>query len=186
MDEGHAEASGGSRPQVAGCRSCGRPAKWESITDHLGELWLAVCGCGRLDLFLPDYPQFDTDDPLGVYLNGPGRHILPATPPWIRLFQRSVEEPICANWRYLPDPCVACAASVIFGTQAWPHPGVNGRYLLCLNCGQVTVNYTNIWQNRSETTSGAEWAPPCPAVQRLRGCVYRLQRPPAADTEANE
>jgi hypothetical protein len=40
----------------------------------------------------------------------------------------------------------------------------------------VTVNSTNLWQNISETTTGVEWAPPCPAVQRLRDCVYRLQR----------
>ena len=97
----------------------------------------------------------------------------------VRLFQRSIEEPIRTSWRHLPDPCVTCAASVIFGTQSWPRPGVNGRYLLCLNCGRVTVNYTDIWRNRSEATTGSSWTPACPSVLRLRDAVYRHFVPPS-------
>lgn len=181
MGESHDQEVESSGTVAAGCRSCGRPPKWESLVDYLGERWLAVCDCGRLDVFLPDNPGVDADDPVRVFLAGPDRHILPATPPWVRLFLSSVQEPYWTGWRYLPDPCVSCGAVVIFGTQGWPRPGVNGRYLVCLNCGQVTVNYTTLWNGHSETTSGTDWTPACPAVQRLHDCIYRAQPLPVTD-----
>jgi hypothetical protein len=170
-------------PAVAGCRTCGRPPKWESIVDYLGERWLGVCVCGRLDVFLPDYPHIDCDDPLQVYLAGPGRTILPATPPWLRLFMNSLEEPHNTSWKYLPGYCDRCGSSVSFGTQAWPRPGVNARYLLCLNCGEVAANQTQPWRNLSQTTIGSAWTPACPAVKSLRDHIYRTPQRPVSGNE---
>jgi hypothetical protein len=162
------------RPRAARCPQCGELPEWESLSDGYTERWLAVCRCGRMQAFLPDQPAVELDDPLSAFLVGPGRQVLPPTPPWIRLFMRSLQSPWNAAWRYSPEPCAACAERVCFVLQVCPRPYWLARCSLCLACGRVTSEYSQPWQNLHELgMSGSVWAPPSPAVLRLRACVFR-------------
>jgi len=50
---------------------------------------------------------------------------------------------------------------------------VLGLCSLCLSCGYVTASYSIPKRLTDSVMSGAEWTPPCPAVQRLRDCARR-------------
>lgn len=162
-----------SRPTV--CASCGALPMWESLTDGWGERWLAVCDCGRLDAFFPDrrHPDQLVDDPLALFLQGHLRPPLPATPAWQRLFLRSVSPPAPLRWRHNPVTCPDCEQIVSFGFQAWPTPETHAVCLLCLACGYVSVSYQPFRGGPTTILDGNAWAPACPAVQRLRECVFR-------------
>jgi hypothetical protein len=161
------------RPATARCPNCGEFPQWESVTDTYGERWLSVCRCGRMQAFLPDQPGSEPEDPLATFLVGTRREVSPATPPWIRLFLHSLKRPWNTYWRYTAEPCAACAERVRFALQASPRPYWFGRCTLCLACGRVTTEYTQPWLNLHELgVSGSRWAPPCPAVQRLRDCIF--------------
>src|SRR6266536_2626136 len=105
------------QPMSVRCAQCGELPEWESIADAYEERWLAVCRCGRMQTFLPDQPAAEPKDPLAAFLLGAGRDIPSPTPPWIRLFMRSLEQPWNTRWRYSPEPCSACAERVCFGVQ---------------------------------------------------------------------
>ena len=167
------ETAAGGRG-AAECPSCGGHARWESVVDGDEERWLAVCACGRWQAFLPEWPALEPDDPLRAFLLGPGRPVYPASPPWIRLFLASVEGSNPVRWRYCHGQCAACGASAGFGMQACPRPGTLALCALCLGCGTVTAQYEKPARGLVEAPiSGRAWAPPCPAVQRLRDCLYR-------------
>jgi hypothetical protein len=170
-DEGLAatEASGGER-----CAACGGLPAWESISDDWGERWLAVCGCGRIDAFFPDrrHPDQLPADPLTVFLQGHLRPRRPASPPWVRLFLQSVQAPSPALWRHSPEPCNECGSRTVFGVLAWPRRSTAGLCVLCLQCGYTETNYASAGRQSEPNLCGSAWAPPCPAVQRLRACVY--------------
>ena len=162
------------RPATARCPNCGEPPEWESVSDAYGERWLSVCRCGRMQAFLPDQPGSEPEDPLGTFLLGAGREVAPLAPPWIRLFMQTVRPPWNAQWRYTPEVCAACAERVCFVLQVSPRPYWVGTCTLCLGCGRATSQYSQPWQNLHElAVSGSRWAPPCPAVQRLRQCAFR-------------
>ena len=167
------ETAAGGRG-AAECPSCGGNARWESLLDGDEERWLAVCACGRWQAFLPERPALEPDDPLGAFLLGPGRPVYPASPPWVRAFLASIEGPNPLRWRHCHGPCVACGVSAGFGMQASPRPYTLAACALCLACGNATVQYSNPARGLvEEPVTGAAWAPPCPAVQRLRDCLHR-------------
>jgi hypothetical protein len=56
------------RPDGGRCAGCGGQPQWEQVSDRFGERWLSVCGCGRMQAFLPDQPGLEVNDPLGVFL----------------------------------------------------------------------------------------------------------------------
>ena len=179
----HGATMGGStglRDQTSGdgaaaaCPSCGGHPRWESLLGGEEERWLAVCRCGRMRAFLPEQPALDPEDPLRTYLLGPGRPIFAASPPWVRLFLASVEGPDPVRWRYCHGACPRCGAAASLGLQACPRPAVFAICTLCLACGHATAQYSKPARGLVEAPAeGSEWAPPCPAVQRLRDCVYR-------------
>ena len=171
LGEPEADAAG---PVATACPSCGGSARWESVLDGDEERWLAVCRCGRMRAFLPELPALEPEDPLRAFLLGPGRPVFPAAPPWIRLFLASVEGADPVRWRYCHGPCVACGASAGFGFQAYPRPHTFALCALCLACGAATVQYSQPARGLVEApVAGSAWAPPCPAVQRLRDCLHR-------------
>ena len=162
------------RPMAARCPQCGELPRWESLEDVLGERWLAVCRCGRMQVFLPDQPDLEPKEPLANFLLGHRPRAHGSTPAWIRLFLRSIEPPWTTRWRYSPELCPACANGVRFELQACPRPYWLATCSLCLACGRATSEYSQPWQNLHELAVGGScWAPPCPAVQRLRHCVFR-------------
>ena len=162
-----------TRPAGGRCEACGGRPAWESVADQWGERWLSLCRCGRMQAFLPDQPGLRPDDPLGVFLQGAGRSAWPTSPPWIRLFLQSLREQL-AGWRYHPAACPACATPTLFWLQACPRPNWLATCSLCLACGRATSQYTQPWNNQGELAlAGSSWTPACPAVQRLRDCVYR-------------
>ena len=58
--------------------------------------------------------------------------------------------------------------------SAYPRPGTFALCALCVACGAVTVEYARPARGLVEAPiTGRAWAPPCPAVQRLRDCLYR-------------
>jgi hypothetical protein len=157
------------------CASCGGAAAWESVTDGWGERWLAVCACGRIDSFFPDrrHPDQRPGEPLTMFLQGHVAPRPPATPAWVRLFLRSLEEPWLVRWRYCPSGCPRCQTTVSYAFQACPRPSYQAICTLCLGCGYATATY-HPWQGPTEPpVTGATWTPACPAVQRLRDCIYR-------------
>jgi len=155
-------------PATAACPSCGGHSTWESVLDGDEERWLAIRA------FLPERPALEPENPLRVFLLGPGRPIFPPSPPWIRLFLASVENPNPVRWRFCHAPCPRCQASASFGLQACPRPNVFAVCTLCLSCGRVAASYSKPAHGQVETpVEGCEWTPPCPAAQRLRDCLYR-------------
>ena len=159
---------------AAACPSCGGQPSWESVLDGEEERWLATCRCGRMRAFLPEQPALDPEDPVRAFLLGPGRPTFPPSPPWIRLFLASVEGRDAVRWRYCHGPCRGCGASASFGMQSCPRPAVFAICTLCVACGHVTASYSNPARGLVEApVEGREWAPPCPAVQRLRDCLLR-------------
>ncbi len=171
MNEPEAPTHG---PAMTACESCGRHPRWETLVDGDEERWFAACRCGRMQAFLPDAPELQPEDPLGAFLAGPGRALAPASPPWIRLFLRSLEEPNPTRWTYCPGPCPGCQAAAKFGFRACPRPFVLAMCTLCLSCGLATAAYLRPSRGMQESpATGSAWAPPCPAVQRLRDCVFR-------------
>ncbi len=172
MGESETDARG---PVAAACPVCGgRTPRWESVLEGDEERWLSICRCGRMRAFLPGQPELEPVDPLRAFLLGPGRPVFPAAPPWVRLFLASVEGPDPVRWRFCHGPCLACGASAGFGMQACPRPGTLALSALCLACGNATVEYSKPALGLVEAPlAGRDWAPPCPAVQRLRDCVYR-------------
>lgn len=124
--------------------------------------------------FLPDRPALEPEDPLAAFLAGLGRVSAPPSPPWIRLFLRSFEGPSPVRWRYCPGACVGCGAAATFGMRACPRPSVLALNTLCLSCGRVSAAYFSASRGMQESpATGGAWTPPCPAVQRLRDCVFR-------------
>jgi hypothetical protein len=161
-------------PAVSSCPACGRSSQWESLLDGEEERWLAVCRCGRMRAFLPEQPDLDLEDPLRAYLAGPGVPAAEPSPPWARLFLRSLEAPNPVRWRYCPGPCAGCRSSATFGMRACPRAGVLALNTLCLSCGRAAATYFSQARGmRPSPAAGSAWAPPCPAVQRLRDCVFR-------------
>lgn len=159
------------------CRSCGGLPRWESIADAWGERWLGLCGCGGVQSFFPDrrHPEAQPAEPLTMFLQGHRAPRRPANPPWIRLFLHSLQPPYSITWRYDHRPCASCQAHATFGLLAWPQDWVSAICTLCLNCGWTETTYTNHQQGaQANCVDGDAWTPPCPAVQRLRTCVYRL------------
>lgn len=172
--EGTVASTGGQR-----CLGCDGLPVWESMVDQWGERWLAVCACGRIDAFFPDrrHPERQPSDPLTLFLQGHNGPRRPVTPPWVRLFLQSVQAPTLSHWRHSPDPCEDCAARTVFGILAWPRAATAGLCTLCLNCGATAASYSNAGTSGSEPTLfGRAWTPPCPAVKRLRECVYAAGR----------
>ena len=160
-------------PTTSTCASCGGQPRWESLLDGDEERWLSVCRCGRMQAFLADSSSPELEDPLAAFLTGLGRTLLDATPPWVRVFLRSVEEPNAVRWRYCPGPCPCCETAARFALRACPRPNVLGFCTLCLDCGYVTAAYWQHSRGRELPATGGTWTPPCPAVQRLRDCIFR-------------
>ena len=171
MDERETTTRG---PAATACESCGGLPRWESLVDGDEERWLAICRCGRMHAFLPDAPEARPEDPVSAFLAGPGRALAPASPPWVRVFLRSREGRTATRWSYCPGPCPGCGAAATFGMRACPRPFVLAMCTLCLACGHVTAAYLRPSRGMQESpATGGAWAPPCPAVQRLRDCVFR-------------
>jgi hypothetical protein len=172
--EQEADASQSERTSASICPSCGGTPRWESLLEGEEERWLAICRCGRMHAYLPEQPAFDPEDPLRAFLLGPARPIFPAAPPWIRLFLASIEGPNPVRWRYAHWACPRCGASASFGLQACPRPNTFAISALCIACGHVTTQYSEAARGLVEApVDGNAWAPPCPAVQRLRDCLHR-------------
>ena len=159
-------------PARVACPACGGLPRWESLLEGEEEPWLGVCRCGRLRAFLPAAPGLEPEDPLGAFLAGPGRPVFPESPPWARLFLRSLEGPDPARWRFVHEPCRGCGSGARFGLQACPRPWAFAACTLCLACGYATAAYS-LRGGPAESAEGGAWAPACPAVQRLRDCVLR-------------
>jgi hypothetical protein len=157
------------------CRSCDGSPRWESVVDGWGERWLATCTCGRVDTFFPDrrHPEQQPSDPLTLFLQGHLRARRPATPAWVRLYLTSVQEPWSVRWRHDSTGCALCDSNTTFGLLAWPRPFTAAVCTVCLNCGYTTASYSNPSAGTEEATlDGTAWAPACPAVKRLRECIF--------------
>ena len=140
----------------------------------MGERWLSVCRCGRIDTFFADQPGMQPDDPLAAFLLGSMPRAQAPTPVWVRCFLRSVEEPWNIRWRYRHEHCQSCRTRVVFEFLACPRAYVLATCSLCLACGHTTAEYNRPWHGLTETSvGGSAWTPPCPAVQRLRDCIFR-------------
>ena len=162
----------------AGCLACGGVLRWESIVEGEEERWLGICVCGWMRVFVPARPDLDAVDPLTVFVAGLGAERRPLSPPWVRVFRVSQQEPWLVDWLYCSSSCPACGAGVAFGTRRVPRPGVAADCLLCLACGWVSVEYRRPQQGLVELPAvGTEWLPACPAVQRLRICLFRPWTP---------
>lgn len=158
------------------CGNCGSRTdwEWESLVDESGEeRWLSICSCGQMAAFLPDQPHVQPKDPLRAYLRGLERPIFSETPPWVRLFLQTVQQPNPIRWRYVWQGCLRCKASIRLGMQAYPRVNVSAACTLCLSCGYVTASYTLPQPVTESVFRGSEWSPACPAVQRLRDCALR-------------
>ncbi len=58
--------------------------------------------------------------------------------------------------------------------QSCPRPAVFAICTLCVACGHATASYSKPARGFVEAPAeGRAWAPPCPAVQRLRDCLLR-------------
>ena len=160
------------------CGSCGGRPRWESTVDGWGERWLATCACGRIETFFPDRRQRSTpSDPLTLFLQGHLAPRRPVTPPWIRLFLNSIQAPYPIHWRHAVVPCEACQSSATFGMLARPQPYLAAICTVCLQCGYVTTSQTNTATGAKQpVVDGSSWTPACPAVQRLRDYIYKLNR----------
>jgi hypothetical protein len=188
-DSEHLEAGERDNPSSATrCLSCGGLPSWESTFDDWGERWLASCACGRIEAFFPDrrHPDQQPSDPLTLFLQGHLRPRRPATPPWVRLFLNSVQEPYSVRWRHGFKPCQECELPTTFGMLAWPRPYTAAICSVCINCGHVTASYSNPAAGTQEPMlDGTSWTPASPAVQRLRECVYRaVHHPSPVEPEA--
>jgi hypothetical protein len=155
--------------------ACGGTLRWESLRDGPAERWLGACDeCGWMTTFLPDIPDCIPSNPLAAFLLGPGKAPRPQSPPWIRLFRIAGDAPWNVNWLYCPLACDGCGAQVTFQANTYPRPHVVARCLLCLACGRASVEYLRPGTPLHETpVVGEAWAPPCPAVARLREAVFR-------------
>jgi hypothetical protein len=179
-ENSHPKAGEEEAPPSSLCASCGGSPSWESVLDGWGERWLASCACGRVETFFPDrrHPEQQPTDPLTLFLQGHLRPRRPATPPWIRLFLLSVGEPYLVRWRHDPAGCPECETAARFGMYAWPRPWTAAICTVCLNCGHTTAAYSNPAAGTQEQAlDGSSWTPACPAVKRLRDCVYRGLQP---------
>ena len=161
---------------AAGCSSCQRPLVWESRFDQWGERWLAVCDCGQIESFFCDrrHPEQEPPDPLVMFLQGHRAPRRPATPAWLRLFLHSTQAPLAVHWRHNPEPCPACENPARFALLAWPRHDVAAVCSLCLGCGHTHCNYQQPGTGQQlPPLEGTSWAPPGPAVKRLRSLIYR-------------
>lgn len=158
---------------VGPCPSCGGDPAWERLVDRGQERWLSTCErCGRWDAFLPDVPGRVSVDPLADFLAGPGAPPRPQTPPWTRLFLRSLEGRDPAVWRWEPAPCSGCGSRARFSTGALTAGGSTAACALCLACGRTVSGQVPAAGGPAlPPLVGDAWAPPCPAVQRLREAV---------------
>jgi len=166
------------------CEACGAQMQWESIDDAYGERWLGICECGYLRAFRAAEPAKCLADPLRAFLVGPTSEIREPSPPWIRVFDVSRRFPWRADWRHHGGPCPACGQRVTFetGSGVAQRARVYGR--LCLACGWTSAERLH-GPGISETPlAGTEWAPPCPAVIRLREAVFAQQQPPSATIDS--
>jgi hypothetical protein len=157
------------------CRRCGGAVAWETLCGDQEERWLGVCrDCGWMVTFLPDDPNCTPRDPLRTFLLGRGIPARLDSPPWIRLFRMTFRLPWGINWRHCPLPCRACRAHVTFETCLYPRPYTVARCLLCLACGQTTVEYARPNASVHETpVTGDRWSPPDVAIARLREAIFR-------------
>jgi hypothetical protein len=93
-----------------------------------------------------------------------------------------VDPPLLGEPRGLERGQVAVRTRAVSGlrrvgelrTAACPRPGIFAVASLCLSCGRVVATYSKPARGLVEApVDGREWAPPCPAVQRLRDCLHR-------------
>lgn len=157
------------------CPRCGGTVGWETFRRGQEERWLGVCrDCGWMIVFLPDDPKCTPRDPLRTFLLGRRAPARSDSPPWIRLFRMTSRLPWDIDWRHCPRPCRACQTHVTFETCLCPRPYTVAHCLLCLVCGQTTVEYARPNTAVRETpVSGERWSPPDVAVARLREAVFR-------------
>jgi hypothetical protein len=158
------------------CGNCGSRSdwQWESLVDESGEeRWLSICGCGQMAAFLPDQPDIQPEDPLRAYLLGLARPVVSESPPWVRLFLRTVQQPAPVRWRYFWEGCPLCKTSIRLEMHASPRPNVVATCTLCLCCGYATASHTLPGRPTQSTTRGSAWDPACPAVKRLRDSALR-------------
>lgn len=70
---------------------------------------------------------------------------------------------------------------------AWPRPNTAAICSVCIHCGHVTASYSNPAAGTQEPMlHGSSWTPACPAVQRLRECVYRAEPVIVPDGQLDE
>jgi hypothetical protein len=173
------EAMVGAGDNSWACEACGASMQWESIDDASGERWLGVCECGHLCAFSATEPAKPFADPLRAFLLGPISDIREPSPPWIRVFDVSRRFPWRADWRHYNGLCPACGQRVVFetGSGVAQRARVYGR--LCLACGWTSAERLHAPGVSETPLAGANWAPPCPAVIRLRDGVFARPHPPS-------
>jgi hypothetical protein len=146
--------------------NCGTSTvRWESRLARNGERWLGTCReCGAMGALIPSSSELIIDNALTAYLaDGPSR---PVTPPWLRLFRFSQEEPWALVWRHHPYECRACHTNVVMTAERLLR-NTHRTFLLCLNCG-----HTSSQEPRRPPITGGSWAPACLAVKQLRRAAF--------------
>jgi hypothetical protein len=157
-------------PHNAGCE-CGGCLKWQRLIDDGCERWLGIClDCGGMRAFLPDDPGRLVDDPLTAFLGHADPS--PSRPPWVRAFRASAGWPWHARWSHRRQPCVRCSAPTVLTLEHPPADFTGVRGALCLACGEVRAAYLKGGFAAGGWLAGHEWAPPCPAVIRLRRALF--------------
>ena len=113
---------------------------------------------------IPSSTKLITDKALTAYLADDSPK--PVTPPWLRLFRFSQDEPWSWEWRHHPNECRACHTNVVMTAERRLHH-IHRTFLLCLNCG-----YTSSQEPRRPPLTGSSWAPACLAVKQLRRAAF--------------
>jgi hypothetical protein len=157
------------------CVRCQGGLQWEFSGSGRSERWLGMCvRCGWMRALRVDERHVEENDPLTSFL-APSAQPDAVTPAWIRFCRLSHQRPWRVHWSHA-GACTSCTAAVVFETSEG-YPSVTCTYRLCINCGDTSAIYVRPLTGRTiGHLSGNEWAPPCPAVVKLRRAVFNPQK----------
>ena len=152
------------------CDKCSLPLRWGRLRTRPLRTLGQPAGRSTLSFWIAPIGSLTTN--FTEALGDPQRPKDP-TRPWLRLFQLSYGFPWRLPWRHVPVACAACSQEVTFGVWTIPRYDIRAHSMVCLACGQTTVEHVYPGHGQSGTpVTGREWAPPCVAVARLRRAIF--------------
>jgi len=166
------------------CPGCKKEApRWESRVRDGHELWLAICpACGWVGSY-DATRQAVAEDPLTSYLGD--EPLRQESPPWVRLYQVSMQAPWNYVWRCQPGGCRECDRGVVFESGCRSRPDFEASWSLCLACGYAHVRYLNPQWGSLAEMGGSQWTPPCPPIKKLRRTIFSRPRPKLVSIPVN-